>query len=118
MGYPNPELNRTAMLACCGLISKNGALSVSDLMVMGNLGDSLTRRSIALGIKLGYLFEAPKRERLGKGNRLKTYLRTKKRLPSEQPALAVEERELDMSAFTPRRDWAVVALFGPYEARA
>lgn len=111
MGAPNPEIKLRTLRTCCELIEQHGALSVGDLMAMGNLRDSLTRNTVAYGVKLGYLIEGPKPARLGKGNRLKTYLRTKKRFPKE--ITVVKETTNGRSEFTPFRHWQDEAFFGP-----
>lgn len=110
MGAPNPELKLRTLQTFCELIAQHGALSIGDLMMMADLHDSLTRNSVAYGVKLGYLVEGPKPERTGKGNRLKTY-----RLAKDAPKVAAVEKPtvLIRSGFSPFRHPQDEAFFGP-----
>lgn len=115
----NPELGSETMRTCCNLIETHGTLGIVDLSSITPFREACLRKAIAQGVELGYLKEGPKPQRYGKGNRRKTYVRTKKPFPLEVEKIEEEPPVIvDWSAFKPRRDWAVVALFGPYEARA
>lgn len=114
------EIKTSTLRRCCEIIGKRGALGVVDLASLADLGDTRVRKAITRGVELGFLTESSKPPRIGKGNRTKTWVRTDKPLPAIADAHEVEVEEVSYAPadFTPRRDWAVVALFGNYEARS
>lgn len=116
MAATKPRL--TSVRICCELIAQRGSANVYDLAALCTLSESCIRYSLARGVELGYLVEG-KKQQGESGNHRKTYRRTKKAFPARAVDDDDEPRAVvDWAVFTPRRDWAVVALFGPYEARA
>lgn len=114
MAATKPRL--ASVRICCELVAQIGKANVYDLAALCRLSDPCIRYSLARGVELGYLVEGNK-ERGDTGKHRKTYARTKKELPAmvvygDEPSVA-----MDRYALTPRRDWAVAALFGNYEAR-
>lgn len=110
------EDKSSTLRRCCDLIGKHGSLGIVALSSMIDRRECGIRKAVSCAVDLGYLKEGPKPARVGMGNRMKVYVRTKKRFPRENEAPEPEE-VVEAGEFKPRRDWAVVALFGPYEAR-
>lgn len=110
------EDKTSTLRRCCDLIRAHRSLGIVALASLTDSREACVRKAVARGIELGYLTEGPKPQRLGKGNRLKTYVRTRKRFPREEKVIK-RAPIVDWTALAQRRDWAVVALFGPYEAR-
>lgn len=109
------EIETSTLRICCELIRKHRSLGIVDLVAYSNLPDGRIRKALTRGVSLGYLAEGPKPERVGKGNRSKTWIRTRKRLPG---VIVLDEPEPIIDTLKPHRDWAVEALFGEYQGAA
>lgn len=83
------ETEASTLRTCCELIAKHGKLGIVDLASLTSIREPTIRAAVRRALELGYLREDPKQDGIGKGNRKKSFLRTRKKLPgiiSEPPA--------------------------------
>ena len=113
MAAPKLEIETGPVRIICDLIEERGTLGIMDLVALTGFRDPKVRVAVERGIQFGYLKHGKKPTGLGKRNRRMSFVRTRKRFPEQQ----APKPPVQTWSFTPRRDWIIEALFGPYEAR-